>query len=130
MAAQPAPAMVKKRDDYLSWDEYFMAVCCLSSLRSKDPHKQVGACIVNGNNHIIGIGYNGFPRGCSDEALPWAREGNPLDTKYPYVCHVDERGGTASRAAVRHACDFAYTTPRLRRSTLRCGRMASPHGCC
>lgn len=81
--------MTTKRNDYLSWDEYFMAVAQLSAMRSKDPSTQVGACIVNRNKRIIGIGYNGFPVGCSDDLLPWAREGEYLETKYPYVCHAE-----------------------------------------
>lgn len=78
-----------KRTDYLNWDEYFMSVAVLSSLRSKDPNTQVGACIVNDGNRIVGIGYNGFPAGCSDDELPWGRVGEFLDTKYPYVCHAE-----------------------------------------
>ena len=77
---------------YLSWDEYFMALAFLSAQRSKDPNKQVGACIVNQEQIILGIGYNGFPRGCKDFDLPWSKEspsGNPLDTKFPYVCHAE-----------------------------------------
>ncbi len=81
--------MTKKREDYLSWDEYFMGIALLSANRSKDPSTQVGACIVNEDKKIVGIGYNGFPIGCSDDDLPWAREGCPLDTKYPYVCHAE-----------------------------------------
>lgn len=81
--------MTTKRTDYLSWDDYFMAVAQLSAQRSKDPGTQVGACIVNKTKRIIGIGYNGFPVGCSDDELPWAREGNYLDTKYAYVCHAE-----------------------------------------
>ena len=81
--------MTTKRTDYLSWDEYFMAVAQLSAMRSKDPGTQVGACIVNRNKRIIGIGYNGFPVGCSDDLLPWGREGAYLETKYPYVCHAE-----------------------------------------
>jgi dCMP deaminase len=81
--------MTPKRDDYISWEEYFMAVAQLSARRSKDPSTQVGACIVNKNKRIIGIGYNGFPTGCSDDELPWSREGDLLDTKYPYVCHAE-----------------------------------------
>ncbi len=79
----------KKREDYLSWDEYFMAVALLSAQRSKDPSTQVGACVANMDNKIVGVGYNGFPWGCSDDVLPWAREGKYLDTKYPYVCHAE-----------------------------------------
>lgn len=81
--------METKRTDYLSWDEYFMAVALLSAQRSKDPNTQVGACVANGQNKIVGVGYNGFPLGCSDDDLPWARTGDLLNTKYPYVCHAE-----------------------------------------
>ena len=80
---------MKKRTDYLSWDEYFMGVALLSALRSKDPNTQVGACIVNPKNKIVGVGYNGFPIGVSDDDFPWNREGDFLDTKYPYICHAE-----------------------------------------
>lgn len=78
-----------KRKDYISWDEYFMGIAVLSSMRSKDPNTQVGACIVSPEKKIIGVGYNGFPIGCSDDELPWAREGEWIETKYPYVCHAE-----------------------------------------
>jgi dCMP deaminase len=78
-----------KRLDYLSWDQYFMGVALLSAQRSKDPNTQVGACIVDRRKRIVGIGYAGFPTGCSDDELPWGREGGPLETKYPYVCHAE-----------------------------------------
>jgi len=78
-----------KRTNYLSWDEYFMAVALLSAQRSKDPNTQVGACVANDQNKIVGVGYNGFPIGCSDDALPWDRQGKFLETKYPYVCHAE-----------------------------------------
>jgi dCMP deaminase len=81
--------MISKRSDYLSWDEYFMAVAILAGHRSKDPNTQVGACVASKQNKIVGVGYNGFPWGCSDDELPWAREGHFLDTKYPYVCHAE-----------------------------------------
>lgn len=80
---------VAKRKEYLSWDEYFMGVALLSAQRSKDPNTQVGACIVNQQKKIVGVGYNGFPTGCSDENLPWNREGDFLETKYPYICHAE-----------------------------------------
>ena len=90
------PIMNQKRKDYISWDEYFMGVAQLSAMRSKDPNTQVGACIVNAKKRIIGIGYNGFPTGCSDDELPWDREGDFLDTKYPYVCHAEMNAITNS----------------------------------
>ncbi|MBN1517898.1 dCMP deaminase family protein [Candidatus Sumerlaeota bacterium] len=80
---------VKKRDDYISWNDYFMGVAILAAHRSKDPHSQVGCCVVSRDKKILGVGYNGFPIGCSDEELPWGREGAFLETKYPYVCHAE-----------------------------------------
>lgn len=80
---------ISKRKDYLGWDEYFMGIALLSAQRSKDPSTQVGACIVNKDKKIIGIGYNGFPIGCSDDELPWEREGQYVETKYAYVCHAE-----------------------------------------
>lgn len=81
--------MTKKREGYLSWDNYFMAIAKLSSMRSKDPSTQVGACIVSQDNRILSIGYNGAPNGFDDDKFPWAREGNPIETKYFYVCHAE-----------------------------------------
>jgi dCMP deaminase len=80
---------MSKRTDYITWDEYFMGVALLSGRRSKDPNTQVGACIVNVQNKIVGAGYNGLPTGCSDEDFPWEKTGAFLQTKYPYVCHAE-----------------------------------------
>ena len=73
----------------ISWDEYFMGLAHLSALRSKDPNTQVGACIVDNEHKVVSIGYNGMPRGCDDENMPWQREGDFLDTKYAYVVHAE-----------------------------------------
>ena len=78
-----------KRNNYISWDEYFMGVAKLSSQRSKDPNTQVGACLVNQAKKIVGIGYNGLPWGCSDDEFPWSSKGEFGDTKYPYVVHAE-----------------------------------------
>ncbi|NLV47458.1 MAG: cytidine deaminase, partial [Clostridiaceae bacterium] len=66
---------MNKRQDYISWDEYFMGIALLSAKRSKDPSTQVGACIVNKQHKIVSVGYNGMPIGCSDDVFPWDREG-------------------------------------------------------
>ena len=78
-----------KRTDYISWDEYFMGVALLTAQRSKDNTSQVGACIVSRENKILSMGYNGMPTGCFDDDMPWEREGEPLKTKYMYVCHSE-----------------------------------------
>ena len=80
---------MKKREDYLSWDEYFMALAKLTAMQSKDPSTQVGACIVGSDNRILSVGYNGAPNGFSDDDFPWDREGTALETKYLYVCHAE-----------------------------------------
>ena len=76
-----------KRQNYINWDEYFMGIAMLAAQRSKDPGTQVGACIVSPDNIIISTGYNGMPKGCSDDEFPWEREGG--ETKYPYVVHAE-----------------------------------------
>ncbi|QOV20170.1 dCMP deaminase family protein [Blautia liquoris] len=97
--------MSEKRNDYISWDEYFMAVAKLAGMRSKDPHSQVGACIVSPDNKILSMGYNGLPTGCSDDEFPWGRDGeDPLRSKYYYVTHselnaiLNYRGGSLEGA--------------------------------
>ncbi len=96
--------MSDKREGYISWDEYFMGIAFLSGMRSKDPHTQVGACIVSQDNKILSVGYNGFPIGCSDDEFPWTRVGEPLDNKYFYTTHselnaiLNFRGGSLDGA--------------------------------
>ena len=85
-----------KREDYISWDEYFMGIAMLAARRSKDPNTQVGACIVSQDNIILSTGYNGMPKGCSDDEYPWEREG--IDTKYPYVVHAELMAGGSGLA--------------------------------
>ena len=77
----------KQRSNNISWDEFFMGIAKLAAMRSKDPNTQVGACIVGSDNRILSIGYNGTPNGIEDDNFPWDREGDPLQTKYLYVCH-------------------------------------------
>ena len=98
--------MSDKRTDYISWDEYFMGVAGLSAMRSKDPHTQVGCCIVSEDHKILSMGYNGLPRGCSDDDFPWKREGPPLENKYFYTTHselnaiLNYRGGSLEGATL------------------------------
>ena len=94
---------MSKREDFITWDEYFMGVAKFSAFRSKDPNTQVGACIVSEDNKILSMGYNGFPRGCADDVFPWGRdnsENDPYNSKYLYVTHselnaiLNYRGGS------------------------------------
>lgn len=99
--------MSGKREDYISWDEYFMGVAQLAGMRSKDPNTQVGSCIVDQNHKILSIGYNGLPRGCSDDDFPWERFGEKeIQTKYPFVTHselnaiLNFRGGSLEGSTI------------------------------
>lgn len=95
-----------KRQDYISWEEYFMGIALLSAQRSKDASTQVGACIVSRDKKILSVGYNGMPTGCSDDDMPWDREGGMLESKYAFVCHAElnailnRDGGTLKGASV------------------------------
>lgn len=96
--------MSGKRQDYITWDEYFMGVAYLSAMRSKDPNTQVGACIVGVDNRILSMGYNGFPNGCSDDEYPWEKLDDELKSKYLYTTHselnaiLNYRGGSLEGA--------------------------------
>ena len=100
-----------KRENYISWDEYFMGVARLSAMRSKDPHTQVGACIVNQKKRIIGIGYNGFPYGVEDDIFPWTKNGDWLDTKYPYVVHAEPNAILNSTVSLEDATLYVTLFP-------------------
>lgn len=92
-----------KRTDYISWDQYFMGVALLSAMRSKDPSTQVGACIVNEEQRIIGIGYNGFPVGVEDDEFPWENGENWLESKYPYVVHAEPNAILNATVSLKNA---------------------------
>ena len=100
-----------KDKNYIIWDEYFMGVAILSSMRSKDPSTKVGACIVNADKKIVGIGYNGFPMGCSDDEFPWEREGEFLDCKYPYVVHAEPNAILNSTVSLKGATIYVTLFP-------------------
>ena len=90
-----------KRNDYISWDEYFMGVAALSAMRSKDPSTQVGACIVSPNNKILSMGYNGFPNGCDDDEFPWERTGEGNETKYVTLFPCNECAKAIIQAGIK-----------------------------
>ncbi|MBE6767214.1 MAG: dCMP deaminase family protein [Ruminococcaceae bacterium] len=101
-----------KREDYISWDQYFMGIAMLSAKRSKDPSTQVGACIVSDENKILSVGYNGMPCHCHDDEFPWAREGDALETKYMFVCHAELNAIlNYSGTALRGSCVYVTLFP-------------------
>lgn len=98
-----------KRNNYLTWQEYFITIAQVCALRSKDPNTQVGVVIVNSNQEIVATGYNGLPWGCSDDEYPWENNHqNWLETKYPYVVHAEANAIIHAR---QNCHDFMlYTT--------------------
>ncbi|RLU22723.1 hypothetical protein DMN91_005001 [Ooceraea biroi] len=90
MAERPSKRIKIEQTDYITWDEYFMGIALLSAERSKDPKRQVGACIVNNEKKIVGVGYNSMPYGCDDDKYPWGQgEEDSLDAKHLYVSHAE-----------------------------------------
>ena len=113
-----------KRDGYISWDEFFMGAAMLCAERSKDPNTQVGACIVNGRNKIMSVGYNGFPQGCSDDEFPWERTGDEYNTKYPYVCHAELNAILNSAGASLEGCKIyvaLFPCNECAKAIIQCG---------
>jgi len=102
--------MVKPRQA-ISWDECFMRMANLISLRSKDPSTQAGSVVVTENNVVVGLGYNGFPRGIGSEDLPWEREGNFEETKYAYVCHAEENAIYNSNSSTKQCKTYSTLFP-------------------
>ncbi len=89
------------RQNHISWDECFMRMAHVISDRSKDPSTQAGALVADPRNVVVGLGYNGFPRGVDDGNFPWDREGDFLNTKYAYVCHAEENAIYNANQTVR-----------------------------
>lgn len=102
---------MKQMRNPISWDEYFMGIAQLSALRSKDPNTQVGACLISPDKRIIGVGYNGFPSGCDETCFSWEREGDPLNTKYPYVVHAEQNAIFNSNASLKGATCYVTLFP-------------------
>ena len=100
-----------KRDKYLTWNEYFMGVASLSAQRSKDPNTRVGACIVNEEKRIVSIGYNGFPRGASDDHFPWNNDGDLLNSKYAYVVHAEANAILNATTSVKNTTIYVTLFP-------------------
>lgn len=69
-----------------------MSMASLTALRSKDPRRRVGACLVTPGGVVAGLGYNGMPRGVKDSEVPW-RRGKGLEgtgqSKHDFVCHAE-----------------------------------------
>ena len=101
----------QQNNDTKKMEEYFMGMAYLSGMRSKDSNTQVGACVVNENNEIVGVGYNGMPNRCIDDEMPWGRNEDKmdLDSKYPYVCHAEMNAIVNANEASVKDCDIYVT---------------------
>ena len=86
-----------------------MGIALFTSLRSKDPSSKVGAVIVNAKNKIVGTGYNGFVAGAPENRFSWEREGEWLNTKYPFVVHAEANAILNSTTSDLSNCKI-YTT--------------------
>ncbi|MDR2568625.1 MAG: dCMP deaminase family protein [Mycoplasmataceae bacterium] len=92
----------------ISWEEYFMGIALMVAQKSHDPSSKVGAVIVNEKNQIVATGYNDFPEQVKKDSFSWAREGEWLETKYPYVVHA-EMNALANRTQSFTNCTLYVT---------------------
>lgn len=115
--------MSEARQNVLSWDEAFMQIANLIAQRSKDPSTQAGALIVDENNIVVGLGYNGFPRGCDDDKLPWSREGGFCETKYAFVVHAEENAVYNANKSVKNCKIYCTLFPcnECAKTLIQCG---------
>ena len=102
---------LKNCEENISWDDYFMDLANITAMRSKDPSRKVGACIVK-DNKIVGLGYNGFiDIENNDDIFPWNKEGDPINTKYPYVIHAEMNAIINSTSSVKDCIIYVTTFP-------------------
>ena len=85
------------------WTNYFLGLAKVISQRSHDIHTKHGCVITDSNNRILGVGYNGFPRGLDDSNLPTSRP-----EKYPWMVHSERNA--LSNCVVRPDNGIAYVT--------------------
>jgi dCMP deaminase len=85
------------------WTDYFLGMAKVVSQRSHDIHTKHGCIITDKNNRILGVGYNGFPRGLKDSELPISRP-----EKYPWMVHSERNA--LSNCVVRPDNGIAYVT--------------------
>ena len=82
-------SIITPQNTRISWDDYFSILAKITSMRSSDKHRKVGSVIVSQDNRILSTGYNGTPIGIKETDIPWNKEGEYLNTKYPYIVHSE-----------------------------------------
>lgn len=101
-----------KRSDYTNWDEFFMGTAILAATRSKDPLTQVGACIVNKDKKIVGVGYNSFPFGISDDDKEYSWNTDKMNkdnNKDMYVVHAEANAIIGNSLSETEGCTIYVT---------------------
>jgi dCMP deaminase len=106
------------------WDRRFLELARQVSSWSKDPSTQVGAVIVNDLKQVVGMGYNGFPRGVEDtpERL------NHRETKYKLVVHAEVNAIIQAGQQARGSTLYVYPSFTLPPICHDCCKMAVQAG--
>ncbi|KAG5671290.1 hypothetical protein PVAND_001495 [Polypedilum vanderplanki] len=98
------------RKNYLKWEECFMKIALIAAERSKDPKTQVGACIVDDDHRILGVGYNGFPKTEHKDNDGGIYSWNS-DEKHDYVCHAERNAIAHSNGNLKGATMYVTLHP-------------------
>jgi dCMP deaminase len=85
------PEQIPTPSALIGWHAMFMGVALLASARSKDHRARNGACIATPEQRIVGVGYNGLPRGCDDsDPVYWSDDdADPFRSRHSYVVHAE-----------------------------------------
>lgn len=89
-----------------SWDNYLLTQAFVVAQRSPDSQTKCGCVVVNKNHQILGQGYNGFPRGVDDTALP-----NTRPDKYDWMIHAEVNAILNSNCDIRDCEAYITTQP-------------------
>jgi dCMP deaminase len=69
----------------ISWEKYAMKIAETAALRSEDPYMKVGACVLDKDNRIVGVGYNGLAAGHNPPPNFW----DDRDLRRKYMIHAE-----------------------------------------
>lgn len=103
---------IKKMNDKISWEEYALRIAKTASLRSEDPYRKVGACALNHQNMVLGVGYNGLASGKNVDLKFWENR----DERLKYMIHAEvnclslfKRGEARILAVTLLPCSYCAT---------------------
>lgn len=98
------------------WHLRFLDLAELVSGWSKDPSTRCGAVIVRPDKTVASVGFNGFPKGCSDSKKYY----EDRELKYARVIHAEVNAILHAREPLTDYTMYTHQTPMIGPSCDRC----------